>query len=101
MPKPSETTLALRRVRQLLAIPTMTESDYYNRKIERQLDAQKRREREAMKDWPTIGDFLWLGVCVLGGIWIGYLIAAYIVAMSPEAFEPARPVSVDIERRVG
>jgi len=90
-----------RRARQLLAISTMTESDYYNHKIERQLNSQKRREREAMKTVPTIGDVLWLGVCVMAGIGIGYLIAAYIVAMSPEAFEPARPVSVDIERRAG
>ena len=90
-----------RRACRFIAGPSMTESDHYNRKIERQLNSQKRRDREAMKTVPTIGDFLWLGVCVMAGIGIGYLIAAYIVAMSPDAFEPARPVSVEIERRVG
>ena len=79
----------------------LSNADYYGRKIKREMDAHKRSEREAMKDWPTIGDFLWLGVCVMAGIGIGYLIAAYIVAMSPEAFEPSRPFSFDIERRVG
>lgn len=83
-----------RRACRFIAGPSMSNADYYGRKI-------KRSDREAMKTVPTIGDFLWLGVCVMAGIGIGYLIAAYIVAMSPEAFEPARPVSVDIERRVG
>ena len=83
-----------RRACRFIAGPSMSNADYYGRKI-------KRSDREAMKTVPTIGDFLWLGVCVMAGIGIGYLIAAYIVAMSPEAFEPARPVSVEIERRVG
>ena len=83
-----------RRACRFIAGPSMSNADHYGRKIKRELDAHKRSEREAMKTVPTIGDFLWLGVCVMAGIGIGYLIAAYIVAMSPEAFEPARPVSI-------
>ena len=93
--------LYLKRACRFIADPSYHQADYYGRKIKRELDAHKRSEREAMKTVPTIGDFLWLGVCVMAGIWIGYLIAAHIVAMSPDAFEPARPVSVEIEQRAG
>ena len=71
----------------------MTESDYYNRKIARQLDAQQRLEREALKAGPTIGDYLMLAAAGIIGIAGGYLIAAYIGLKYPEALEPARPVS--------
>ena len=90
-----------RRAARFIAGPNMSNANYYNRKIARKMDAQRRRDAEALKTEPTVGDFLWLGVCVLGGIWIGYLVAAYIVTMSPEAFAPARPVSVEIEKQVG
>ena len=46
----------------------MTESDYYNRKIARQLDAQQRLEREALKAGPTIGDYLMLAAAGIIGI---------------------------------
>ena len=89
----------LRRACRFVAGPSMSDADYYGRKIRRELDAQQRREREASKDWPTIGDFLWLGVCVIAGIFLGYLVAQWLI-VSHQVDVP-RPVSADIERRVG
>lgn len=99
--------LALKRLCRTSAGTSYTDADYYNRKIKRQLEAQKRRERhqaldgavnQSLSGIPTLGCVLmWMAALSVAAVLFGSLLLIYVEPIA----EHGRPVSVEIEERVG
>lgn len=94
-----------RRACRLIAGPSMSNADYYGRKIKRQLDAQRDRHpsldgavNHSPSGIPTLGCVIaWAAAFAVVAVLFGSLLLIYIEPIA----EHSRPVSVEIEQRVG